>query len=446
MLTYDLGDKNKYYALYKSIRQDILCGKLKFGERLPAKRSLAQNLNVSVVTVQTAYEQLLAEGYITSRERSGYFVADVPAEFFGGAVLTEEEPAREKQYRLDLVKGVTPAEAFPFSVWAKLMRKVLSEQGEHLLERVPCDGDAQLKREIASLIYRTRGVSVEPRFIIIGAGAEYLYGVIVHLLGTEKPYAVETPGYGKIRSAYNLYGADCVYIPVGENGADCAAVEKSGARAVHLSPSHQYPTGAVMPAANRVRLIKWAQESGAYIVEDDYDSEFRLSGKPLQAMLALNRDRVIYVNTFSKTLAPSMRMGYAVLPPALYEKYLALYKNFASVVPLFEQKALAAMIGEGHLERHISRLKNHYRQIRGKLVEKIESLPYEKVISDTGSGLHLTVEFPSAQSDLQIKEEAARRGINIKCLSDYSLAAGSAREKTAVINYSGLTLEKLNLL
>lgn len=446
MLTYGLGDKNKYYGLYKAIRGDILCGKLKRGEKLPAKRSLAQNLNVSVITVQTAYEQLLAEGYITSRERSGYFVSDVPSAYYGEAEIPDEEEPETKSFKVDLVKGVTPAEAFPFSVWAKLMRRVLSEQGEHLLERVPCDGDRQLKREIASLIYRTRGVNADPRFIVVGAGAEYLYGVIVHLLGTEKPFAVETPGYGKIRSTYKLYGADCVCIPVGENGADCAAVEKSGARAVHLSPSHQFPTGAVMPAADRLRLINWAQESGAYIIEDDYDSEFRLSGKPLQAMLALNRDRVIYVNTFSKTLAPSMRMGYAVLPPALYEKYLSLYGSSASVVPLFEQKALAAMIGEGHLERHISRLKNYYRGIRSALVKKIEALPCEKVISDTGSGLHLTVEFPAAKSDLQIKEEAAKRGINLKCLSDYSLVVDGAREKTAVINYSGLTYEKLELL
>lgn len=443
MLTYQLDEKNKYYSLYRCIRDDILKGNLKAGEKLPGKRCLALDLSVSVITVQNAYDQLLAEGYIYSRERSGTYVAEVNADFYGEAPRAQEARAPETDYRLDLVSGSTPAALFPFSVWARLMRKTLSDEGEHLLERVPCGGDAQLRAAIAGYLYRCRGVTVDPRYIVVGAGAEYLYGILVQLLGRDKTYAVENPGYGKIASAYALNGARCVYVPVGGSGIDCAAVEASGADVLHISPSHQFPTGAVTPAANRARLMKWAAEGERYIVEDDYDSEFRLSGKPLQSMLGLNRDRVVYINTFSKTLAPSMRIGYTVLPPALYEKFESLFGDSANVVPLFEQKTLAAMIEGGFFERHINRLRNYYKSVRALLLDRIAALPYETAVSDTGSGLHLTVRFPRARDDREIKRAAEKRGIRIKCLSDYALAPLNGIEKTAVVNYSGITLDQL---
>jgi GntR family transcriptional regulator/MocR family aminotransferase len=443
MLTYDLGEKNKYYSLYSHIRDDILCGNLHSGEKLPSKRSLAQNLSVSVITIQTAYDQLLAEGYIISRERSGYFVADVNVDFYGESEVTYPEQRTKKTYKLDLVSGSTPAKLFPFSVWAKLMRATLADEGEHLLERVPCDGDSSLKVAIADYLYRCRGVKVNPRYVVIGAGAEYLYGVIVQLLGRDKFYAVENPGYNKISSTYKLYGANCCYINVSEQGADVEEIENSDADVLHISPSHQFPTGGVMTAGARARLIKWAQERDAYIIEDDYDSEFRLYGKPLQSMLGLNKERVIYINTFSKSLAPSMRMGYMVLPPIIYEKFLSIFGRSANVVPLFEQKALALMISGGHFERHINRLKNYYRGVRDILLQKISELPFPTEIIETGSGLHLTVRFPFAESDEQIISEAAKRGVNIKCLSQYLLAPAENCGKIAVINYSGLTKENL---
>ncbi|MDE6597529.1 MAG: PLP-dependent aminotransferase family protein, partial [Clostridia bacterium] len=267
MLTYDLDTKNKYWSLYSYIRDDILCGRIKCGEKLPSKRSLAENLSVSVITVQNAYDQLLAEGYVRSEERSGYFVEEVNAAFYGKREFLFEQKAEGKKLAIDFVKGSVPAGLFPFSTWARLMRKVLSDCGEHLLESVPCDGDRELKRALADYLYRARGISVDPRFIVIGAGAEYLYGVIVNLLGRDKVFAVENPGYNKISANYTLNGAKCVYIPVTESGISCEGVEKSGADVVHVSPSHQYPTGAVMPASARSRLISWAN-GGGYVIED----------------------------------------------------------------------------------------------------------------------------------------------------------------------------------
>ncbi|MGN1061270.1 MAG: PLP-dependent aminotransferase family protein [Candidatus Coproplasma sp.] len=444
MLTYQLDEKNKYYSLYYNIREDILHGNLKAGERLPGKRTLAKHLAVSVITVQTAYEQLLAEGYILSEERKGYFVAEVNVGESADAVIPHGEQPPKKEYDLDLTTGRAPAELFPFSVWAKLMRKTLSEEGEHLLERVPCDGSPRLKAAIAAYLYRFRGYKVDPRYIVVGAGAEYLYGVIVQLLGRDKPYAVENPGYGRVPNTYRLNGAHCTFIDVGERGVDVEEVERSNACALHISPAHQYPTGAVIPVPNRSRLLSWAQTNDAYIIEDDYDSEFRLSGKPLQTMAAMNGERVIYINTFSKTLAPSMRLGYMVLPPQLYSIYLKLYSQTANVVPLFEQLTLASMLDGGYFERHVNRLKNYYRGIRAELIAVIAQLPFEKKIIETGGGLHLTLKLPDFTTDEDIKAKAAELGINVKCLSDYLFTPTKGYNNVAVINYSSVTSAKLN--
>ena len=443
MLTYNLSESNKYYALYRAIRGDILSGNIKSDEKLPSKRSLAEHLGVSVITVQTAYEQLLAEGYIQSEQRRGYYVSEVGGQVSVPPSPPQQEETPKERYNLDLCSGRAPVKLFPFSVWAKLTRQTLSEEGEHLLERVPCDGDWALKQAVAAYLYRFRGFRVDPRYVVIGAGAEYLYGVVVQLLGRDRPYAVENPVYGRVPKTYELNGAKCVNVPVTKFGADVESAENSGACALHISPSHQYPTGAVMPAANRSRLIAWAEKTDAYIIEDDYDSEFRLFGKPLQTMAGLNGERVIYLNTFSKTLAPSLRMGYMVLPPVLYARYRSLYGDSANVVPLFEQKTLAKMLDGGFFERHVNRLKNYYRGVRSALLERLEELPLNKQIIETGGGLHLTVRLPEFESDGAIKRAAAERGIKIKCVSDYLFAPDGRYEKIAVVNYSGVDVDKL---
>ncbi len=442
MSYYNLSGKNKYYTLYSLIRGDILRGKLKEGERLPSKRGLAADLGVSVVTVEQAYEQLLAEGYIRSEERSGYFVErgvqSFPPPAHGGE--PEAEEVEGERFKLDFVDGRTPEELFPFSVWARLFRKVLSDGGEHLLRRVPADGEPRLKKAISDYLYRSRGIEAEPKRIVIGAGAEFLYGIIVHLLGVNPKIAVENPCYTKISSTYLLSGAKIIPLNVKGGGICPDELQNSGADAVHLSPAHQFPTGEVTPVSNRLKIINFARE-GRYIIEDDYDSEFRLSGKPLQSLYSLCPDRVIYINTFSKTLAPSMRLGYMILPPALYEKFMQLFSQGANVVPLFEQLALAEMLDGGFFERHLSRLKNSYREVRQILTAAFAN---ERgcAISDNGSGLHFVAKIEGATDD-EIKETARGRGVRVKCLGDYLIAPAEGLEGCAVINYSGLTPERL---
>ena len=448
MSLYEINGKNKYYSLYADIREDIIRGKFKSGEKLPAKRTLAAELGVSVVTVQLAYEQLLAEGYITSRERSGYYVERIEvqllkAESKRGTNISEK--AVKSQYMLDFVKGSTPGSLFPFSVWAKLMRGVLADCGEHLLERVPCDGDGELKSEIAAYLYRSRGIDVDPKYIVIGAGAEYLYGVIVQLLGRDKLFAVENPGYGKISGAYALNGAKIAPVSVIATGISLSELKSSHADALHISPAHQFPTGVITPASTRSQIIEWAREGERYIIEDDYDSEFRLSGKPLHSLYSLCPEKVIYMNTFSKSLAPSMRMGYMILPPELYVEFIKIFSSSANVVPLFEQKTLSAMLRGGFFERHINRLKNHYREIRNKLVKILEKLNTYCTIYDNAGGLHLLVKVQNA-TDSAIKAYAEELELRIRCLSDYALDTVEGIEGCAVINYSGVTGEQLDLL
>ena len=235
-------------------------------------------------------------------------------------------------------------------------------------------------------------------------------------------------------------------------------VQKLAVSAVHVSPSHQFPTGAVTPAAARARLISWADKTGGYIIEDDYDSEFRLEGKPLQSLTALCPGRAVYMNTFSKSLAPSMRLGYMVLPTVLYKKYLEIFGRSANIVPLFEQKALALMLDGGYFERHVARLKNYYRAIRKSVLGVLEEVGADYIVNDNGGGSHFTVKFPSAQSDNEIKRKAENLGINVKCLSDYLIGVEAEQsgggqnganilaryEKTAVVNYSGVTAEQLS--
>ncbi|MDE6613254.1 MAG: PLP-dependent aminotransferase family protein, partial [Clostridia bacterium] len=329
---------------------------------------------------------------------------------------------------------------FPFSVWAKLMRGVISDFGERLLQRVPCGGDEDLKRAVSSYLYRARGIEVNPRYVVIGAGAEYLYGIIVQLLGRDKLFAVENPCYRAISACYSLNGAACTPVTVTENGVDCDVVEQSKADVLHLSPSHQFPTGAVTPSSARARIISWARSGGKFVIEDDYDSEFRLIGKPLQSMHSLCPENVIYMNTFSKSLAPSMRIGYMVLPPSLYERYQKIFSSSACAVPVFEQKTLAAMLDGGHFERHINRLKNHYRAVRAAVLDKLQALDVNYTVRDSGSGLHLLARFPEAPSDEYIKTAALKNGINLKCLTDYLISPLVGAERFAVINFSGVTV------
>lgn len=452
MLTYSFDERGReslYEYLYNRIRDDILSGRLVADEKLPSKRALAENLNISTVTVETAYGQLMAEGYIYSKPRSGFFVSKIgdglvvmnkPADTF-----TPESEKKEGEYFADFTANYTAKDSFPFVTWSKLMRETLTEQCEQLLVNSPSEGVYELRKAIADYLFQFRGISVSPERIIVGAGTEYLYGIIIQLLGRDKRYALEDPGYGKLPSIYGANSVDYVHIAYKKDCVDMDELEKSGADVLHISPSHHFPTGGVTPIGKRYELLSWAKKTDGYIIEDDYDSEFRLAGKPVPPLQSIDGDgRVIYINTFSKSLTPTIRISYAVLPEALTAKYKRELGFYSCTVSTFEQYTLSKFIERGYFEKHINRMRTYYRGRRDAIMQYIKKHPlYGKVkISEEHSGLHFILELRTAMSDEELKRKAGEKGINIKCLSDYYRNRDESSQNKVIINYSALDREK----
>ncbi len=346
--------EKKYYALYQRMKDDILQGVIRPGTKLPSKRALAERMNVSVITVEYAYRQLMDEGYIYARERSGYFAQPIeglrpPA---AGAceplrLLSEDEPFPAED-----------ASLFPYSLWFRTVRRVMSEYGPRLVGRSPNKGCARLRNAVAAYLLRYRGMYAQPEQIVIGSGSEQLYGAVVRMLGTDRRYGVEYPSYEKIEAVYAGFGAAVERLPLSGDGIDSRRLAETEADVLHVTPFHSYPTGVTAPASKRYEYLAWASRPGRYIVEDDFDSEFFMPGNPQETLYSMDKDgRVIYMNTFSKSLAPSMRMGYMILPPALIALYDERAGMYSCSVPLLEQYALAEFIAEGHFERHLSRVR-----------------------------------------------------------------------------------------
>ena len=370
----------KYMQLYRRLREGIVSGAWAAGSRLPSKRTLAAENAVSVVTVQHALSLLCDEGYAESRERSGFYVIYRAGDLYaqpedGGtesrisgtenpssrvSVPFAEAPGRRSAEAEDAAE--TGAPLFPTSVLARAMRRVLSEKGEKLLVKSPNSGLPELKEALAAYLMRSRDIRADARQIIIGSGAEYLYGVVVQLLGRERVYALEYPSYEKIRRVYEMNGARTELLAMGEDGILSAALEKSRAGVLHVTPYNSWPSGVTASASKRSEYVRWAAARGAYLVEDDYDSEFTLLSKPEDTLFALDPSRCLYLNTFSRTVAPSLRAGYLLLPESLVPVHEERLGFVSCTVPVFEQYLLAELIGRGDFERHINRVRRLRRK------------------------------------------------------------------------------------
>ena len=450
MLTYKL-DRNSaaslYEQLYRYIKQDIVSGRLACNEKLPSKRMLADHLKLSVVTVKAAYEQLIAEGYLFAVEKKGYYVNAVDNPQRSAASPMPVEKVTGKKYRLDLVSNSISAEYFPFALWARTMRRTLLDHEGELLRSAPFNGAEALRNAIADSLWQFRGMQVDPNNIIIGAGTEFLYGLLIQLLGMDCCYAVEDPGYGKISRIYESHGVRVVHIPLDEKGLSPVELRRSGAQVVHLSPSHHYPTGTVMPIGRRQELLRWGEEAKErYILEDEYDSEFRFVGKPIPTLYSVDEHEcVIYLHTFSKTIAPSIRISYMVLPDGLMKKYRRELSFYSCTVSSFEQYTLAEFMNAGSYEQHINRMRTRYRKKRDEVISLIESssLSGRVQIMEQDAGLHFLMKLHTELSDDEIKRRAADAGIRIALLSDYCFDKTKAEEHIFVVNYSGAELSDI---
>lgn len=445
MLTYDMDSRGglpRYEYLCRCIRADILSGRLPSGYRLPSKRSLAEHLAVSVITVENAYEQLRSEGYVMAKERDGYFVCrseELPVVPETCASEQEPEEAAAEEWKFDFASNRTNACHFPFSVWSRLMREVLSFGGEELLRRSPFNGEKDLRQAIAEYLLRSRGIHVSPRNIVVGAGTEYLYGLLVQLLGRDRVYAVEDPSYRKIRQIYRSNDVSVAAVKMDGQGVRTDLLYASDATVLHISPSHHYPTGIVTGFTRRSELLAWAVRRDGYIIEDDYDSEFRMVGKPIQPMHTMDTaGRVIYINTFSKTLAPSMRIGYMVLPDGLMKEFSERMGFYSCTVPNFEQLTLAKFISGGYFERHLNRMRTVYRKKRDEVMQLFLSSGYPLEISEENAGLHFLVRLHTGLSDSQVRDKAAGQGVRLAFLSDFTEEQDSDTQHILVVNYSGL--------
>ena len=444
------GESPLYEQLYRQLRGEIESGRLAAGEKLPSKRSLAAHLRVSVVTVEGAYGQLLAEGYLRSDPKRGYFVQ--PAE--GSRRLPAEErpaPAAEPvrpAYRYDFSTSGVDTALFPFATWARLMREVLSGQEDRLLSSPPPQGVPELRQAIARHLYRFRGVRARPEQIVVGAGSETLIAFLVQLLGREGGYGAEDPGYAKTHRILSSCGAQVEPIPLDDQGLRVDVLARRPVRVVHVTPSHHYPLGIVMPAPRRQALLRWASEGPErYIIEDDYDSEFRFSGRPIPALQSLDgAGRVIYLNTFAKTLAPSLRVSYMVLPMPLLERWRREFWFYASTVPTFEQEALARFMEGGHFERHLNRARTRYRARREALLAAARETGLTEAGSFSGGdgGLHLLLWMDRRWTEAELTARAAAAGVGVTPLSACDLTPPPpGRPPALILGYSRLPAEDM---
>lgn len=345
--------KPAYISIYEKVRDDIVKGIYRHGEKLPSKRVMAEDRGVSVVTVEHAYVLLADEGYIEPRERSGYIVIYSEKENF--SVSTEE--------RIVAFPHKEDFESFPFSVLAKTMRAVISEKGEEILVKSESVGREELRQAISRYLIRSRGIEVPFDRIIIGSGAEYLYGLVVELLGQDKVWGIETPSYMKIEQVYTAKGVELERLKLSKDGIKTSELNNSKANVLHITPYRSFPSGVTATPSKKYEYLKWAKKRGAIIVEDDFESEFTLHSKPVDTLFSLSeKGNVIYLNTFTKTIAPSFRVAYMVLPEALYRDFEEKLSFYSCTVPTFEQLVIAKLITDGAFERHLNSVRRKRRK------------------------------------------------------------------------------------
>ncbi len=440
-----------YEQIYEYIRQEIREGKLRPGERLPSTRSLAEYLQVSRSTASLAYDQLLSEGYIASRPYRGYYVCrmeglyrlDTPKARAAGTA----QPVEEKvSYSVDFSPTATDMSRFPFSVWRKINKNVLSESGGSLFAQGDVQGEYSLRETIGRYLHSSRGVNCNPQQIIVGAGNDYLLLLLEKILGRHVRIAMENPTYKRAYQIFASFGYEITTVDMDESGMTVSGLRQSNATAVYVMPSHQYPTGVLMPIGRRLELLKWAnEEPGRYLIEDDYDSEFRYRGKPIPSLQASDtRGRVIYMGTFSKSIAPAIRVSYMVLPQELLERYRQQCFFYSATVSRIDQKILEEFIGQGYFERYLNKMRKYYREKHDLLLEGLTDFGADFRVTGENAGLHLLLTGRRGQTEPELISTARALGVRVYGLSDSLVGkAGGQPGRTVLLGYGGLEPQEI---
>ncbi len=441
------SNKCLYEQIYEYIRQEIKEGKLLQGERVPSTRFLAEYLQVSRSTVDMAYGQLLSEGYIEARPYKGYFVCRMDELFdLETARETKVSPAtgsgvkEETAVICDFSPTKIDMSSFPFGIWKKITKNILSDSNAKLFSRGSAQGDYSLRETIARYLHASRGVNCVPEQIIVGAGNDYLLMLLEKILGRERPIAMENPTYKRAYRIFQSFGYPIRTIDMDENGLLVSQLRETGVDLAYVMPSRQYPTGTVMPIGRRNELLKWANErEERFLIEDDYDSEFRYKGKPIPSLQSSDKNgKVIYLGTFSKSIAPAIRVSYMVLPMGLLERYQEKCYFYSTTVSRIDQKILEEFIRDGYFERYLNKMRKCYRDKHDFLLEQLKPFGKEFEITGENAGLHLLLTGKRKTSEKKLIEDAAAQGVVVYGLSE-SLVENGEESATVILGYGALS-------
>ena len=465
MLDYNLeqrGDASLYEYVYQQIRDDIVAGRIAAGEHLPSKRAFASHLGISVITIENAYSQLLAEGYICSKPRRGYYACELPEAPVLASAETELDRdsttsglnAHDTGEQPEQFASLSPSALEAARLWQSALRATLTSEDEReIFSPAPAQGTARLRLAIAHHLRGTRGMNVNPDNIVIGAGAQLLDTMLVQLLGADKTYAVEDPGYLRLTRIYQAMGCKVRHIPLDGEGVNLGELLDAGADVLHLMPSHQYPTGLVTSIARRYALLSWAAEQPCrYLIEDDFDCEFRLAGKPIPALASIDAAQsVIYTNTFSKSLSSALRLAYMVLPDELMERFRRELGFYASSVSSVDQVALARLLESGDYERHVNRVRVRAREARDGLVAIVrKAFPAGEVsIEHADAGLYCVLAPASDKVGDGLIRAIADVGIPYVNIDDCLWANDRTTQRTTrrvLVQYDDLSPQTLDAL
>lgn len=442
------GSKTPLYEqIYTYIKKDIQNGRISHGEKLPSTRALAKHLEVSRSTVELAYEQLQSEGFIESAPYRGFFVAQID-ELYHLSEPKKKSVTREtvkEKYKYDFSPNGVDLKSFPYNVWRKLSKDILIDDKAALFRSGDSQGEYGFRNAVCNYLHQARGVNCTPSQIVIGAGSDYIVMLLAIVLGTGHKIAFEDPTYKQAYRLMNSLSYKTVSVPMDKNGVQVKELSESGADIAYVTPSHQYPTGIVMPMKRRMELLRWANEADArYIIEDDYDSEFRYKGKPIPALQGYDGNgRVIYLGTFSKSIAPAIRLSYMVLPKELLDRYQSRHRFINSTVSKVDQMIVQRFLEEGYFERHLNKMRAMYKSRHDVLIESLRCLSDKCSISGENAGVHLLLKFHGNVTEEELIERAKRQGIRVYGLSDYRILKEREEKATILLGYANLTEEQI---
>lgn len=449
------SDKCLYEQIYEHIRQEIREGKLLAGERLPSTRSLAEFLQVSRSTVDYAYDQLLGEGYIESRPYRGFFVCSLeglyriedkmPAEAIRGENVSGlQEEKKEQGIQYDFSPYAIDMTGFPFSVWKKITKNILSDSNQELFAQGQPQGDRDLRETIARYLHSSRGVNCNPEQIVVGAGNDYLLLLLEKILGSNRSVGMDNPTYKRAYQIFQSMGYELPVVESDKHGMTAEGLEHAGVNTVYVMPSHQYPSGLIMPISRRTQLLAWAaKEETRYLIEDDYDSEFRYHGKPIPSLQASDKmGKVIYLGTFSKAIAPAIRVSYMVLPEHLLERYKQQCYFYSCTVSRIDQRILNEFIRDGYFERHLNKMRKIYKAKHQLLLDEISMLKTEFDIAGENAGLHLVLTSKKGIAEESLIRSAAAQGVKVYGMSE-NLVVESKRKPSVLLGFGGLSNQEI---